>query len=88
VVAIGFETTTRATKGSSAHDGPAVCGSFQDDLIFRPQSLAADVLEGRGVHALVAERVDVRSGRVEDVADDQVFVEINPDVACHVMYSV
>ena len=46
------------------------------------------MLEGRGVHALVAERVDLRSGRVQDMADDQVFVQINPDVACHVIYSV
>ena len=56
---------------------------FHDDVVFRLQPVAADVLEGDGVHAFIAERVNRLSGSIDDVPDDQVFVEINANVACH-----
>jgi hypothetical protein len=41
-----------------------VGGGFHDHLVFRLQPLPADVIEGRTVHALIAERVDLLSGRI------------------------
>jgi hypothetical protein len=70
------------------HDSPAVGGGFHDHLVFRLQPVPADVIEGRGGHTLVAERVHLLSGSVDDVPDDQVFVEINADIAYHGVYSL
>ena len=65
------------------HDGPAMSGGFQNDLVFRFQPGPTAVIEGHGGHAVVPERVDGFPSGIDDVPDDQVFVQINPDIACH-----
>ena len=79
---------SRRKRFEYQYDGPAVADGLQDHLIFLGQPLATDVIEGRGVHALIAERIHRLSGSVEDVPDNQMLVEINADIAYHVIYSL
>ena len=71
-----------------ADHGPGVGGGFQGHAVVGFQARAADVRQGGRVDALVTERVEHVTGRIDDVSHDQVLVKIDADVANHVVYSL